>query len=493
MFSRSPPPWHPLAQYRTLKPRAQIQGLACFVVAFLAVASFVYYRLWPSTPSTDSWDHKFTSEPTAPSLLFPPNLDPPADDHSWHAHNARATMALFRCLEHADCAPNQTKVVILQGWHFRAVLEGYLGGEGVWARSTVIAFRRLGYTYLYTDGGLDPMLRLYRIYAPLVHAVIVDAPDAHACFKDPYCALSRAWPWGIPIWKILSFHYWDYADHPLGRKWTLSPEPYHPAPNNNTYLGYSVQPSCTQQPFLPHAQRSPSSAPTGTSASHRKQVYIYAKTAEYFSPAKRAFPPQVFARLAAALDVEFVVGVPDGEDADGEMLPAGVANLGAMGPARFYEHLARSWVLMGIGAPATSPTPYDALCLGVPFINPILSWDPARPDDRAKWMAQHEALKHLDPPHVYNVFKGDEEGLERAVRAALGAPLLERYILPRMELDAVQARVEAILETDWRAAAEEELAAREKAAADEGASKGGDGEYGEHGEIEIDMLFWIGP
>ncbi|KAJ7792353.1 hypothetical protein B0H14DRAFT_2470173 [Mycena olivaceomarginata] len=452
--------------YRALKkPRA---ALACFVVVFVAVAFLgrsAYYRLSASPPSTaDSWDYEITPPPTGPSLLFPASLDPPADDRSWHAHNARATAALFRCLERADCAPNQTKVVILQGWHFRGVLEGYLGGEGIWANSTVIALRRLGYTYLYTDRGLDPMVRLYRVFAPLVRAVVVDAPDAHACFRDQYCALRREWPWGIPIWKILSFHYWDYADHPLGRKWTLSPEPYLPhapaaAPDNNTYLGYSVQPSCTQQPFIPHAQRA-----SALGNARRKQIYVYAKTADYFSPEKRAFPPHVFARLSAALGVDFVVGVQEA----GAVLPAGVANLGGMGPARFYEAVARSWVLMGMGAPSTSPTPYDALCLGVPFINPILTWDPAHPADRTKWVAQHEALKHLGPPHVYNVFKDDADGLEAALRAALEAPLRDRYILPRMELAAVQARVGAILETDWRGAAEAVLAARVKAAAAKG-------------------------
>jgi hypothetical protein len=140
-----------------------------------------------------------------------------------------------------------------------------------------------------------------------------------------------------------------------------------------------VQPSCTRQPFIPHDQRN----------SARKQIYIYAKTADYFSPEKRAFPPHVFARLSAALGVDFVVGV-QGADST---LPAGVTNLGGMDPARFYEAVAKSWVLMGIGAPSTcvsrlpvyvfgnasffsSPTPYDALCLGVPFINPILTVRP---------------------------------------------------------------------------------------------------------------------
>ncbi|KAJ7792349.1 hypothetical protein B0H14DRAFT_2931514 [Mycena olivaceomarginata] len=143
---------------------------------------------------------------------------------------------------------------------------------------------------------------------------------------------------------------------------------------------------------------------------------------------------------------------------------------------------------MGMGAPSTSPTPYDVLCLGVPFINPILTWDPVHPADRTKWVAQHEALKHLGPPHVYNVFKDDADGLERAVRAALTAPLLDRYILPQMELAAVQARVGAVLETDWRGAAEAVLAARVQAAAEKGPGASGDRE-----ETEDEMLFWIGP
>jgi hypothetical protein len=107
-----------------------------------------------------------------------------------------------------------------------------------------------------------------------------------------------------------------------------------------------VQPSCTQQPFIPHAQRAPA-----LGNARRKQVYVYAKTADYFSPAKRAFPPHVFARLSAALGVDFVVGVQEAGAA--AVLPAGVANLGGMGPARFYEAVARSWVLMGMGAPST--------------------------------------------------------------------------------------------------------------------------------------------
>ena len=138
-----------------------------------------------------------------------------------------------------------------------------------------------------------------------------------------------------------------------------------------------------------------------------------------------------------------------------------------------------------------SPTPYDALCLGVPFINPIvevshlvqvplpiswclilyLKWDHDNPGDRSKWYTQHEPLSKLGSPYVYNVFKNDTEGFVRAIEAALENPI-ERFVtsviqfdqkadrfycassvLDRMRLGAVERRLGAILEHDWEAEA----------------------------------------
>jgi hypothetical protein len=60
-----------------------------------------------------------------------------------------------------------------------------------------------------------------------------------------------------------------------------------------------------------------------------------------------------------------------------------------------------------------------------------------------------------------------------------------------MELDAVQARVGAILETDWRSAAEAVLAARVKAAAEKGPGDGS--KSGEETEDEVSTwLAWFG-
>lgn len=49
--------------------------------------------------------------------------------------------------------------------------------------------------------------------------------------------------------------------------------------------------------------------------------------------------------------------------------------------------------------------PYEALCLGVPFINPIKEWDPTQPENRDRWLSQHNGLHELSPPHVYHIVR----------------------------------------------------------------------------------------
>jgi hypothetical protein len=77
------------------------------------------------------------------------------------------------------------------------------------------------------------------MFRELVTLIILDASDTHSCFQDQECILMGHKPYGIPAWKIFSFHFWDSVrfelarftflpvlqpDNPLGPKWTLSPE-----------------------------------------------------------------------------------------------------------------------------------------------------------------------------------------------------------------------------------------------------------------------------
>lgn len=91
-----------------------------------------------------------------------------------------------------------------------------------------------------------------------------------------------------------------------------------------------------------------------------------------------------------------------------------------------------------------------------------LQWNEDDPENRQQWQSQHNGLKYLDPPYVYNVFKDDTEGFVAAVEQALANPI-DGYILPRMKREAVEERLAAVLEHDWKKEAEALLEERIRA------------------------------
>jgi len=68
--------------------------------------------------------------------LFP--ISNPEKSDSWVGENNKMLRALFRCMELSNCGPNQKKVVILGSFHFLGAFWGWVGGENIWARSTVL-------------------------------------------------------------------------------------------------------------------------------------------------------------------------------------------------------------------------------------------------------------------------------------------------------------------------------------------------------------------
>ncbi|KAJ6561709.1 hypothetical protein B0H19DRAFT_1142381 [Mycena capillaripes] len=419
-----------------LLPRHRILLLALVCVLILGFPIFLEasgYTNWtPFSPLTD--------------LLFA--ADPAYDDHSWMAENDCTIASIFQCVEQGNCSQNQTKVVILNAKPFRAMLRGDSGGEVIWANSTVIAMRRLGYSFLYSSSK-ERTSQLYFMFGPLVSAILVDVSDANACFHDQDCVLMEHQPHGIPAWKIFSFHFWGSPENPLGEKWTLSPE--RAASGRNTYLGYSIEPQCARQAFIPHELR-------------RQQAYVLSKDAGFFNSSNYAYAADFFDAASDAAGVHFLAGVRNRVLPD--FFPNSITNVGFMPQTEFYAKLAESRVLVGIGNPwlltgsiISSPTPYDALCLGVPFINPIMSWDAKNPSNRTRWNSQHNTLKELDPPYVYNVFRNDKDGFVNAVVEAASHPI-ESFVLGDMRMSAVEERLAAIVDTDWKAEAAKLLAER---------------------------------
>lgn len=132
--------------------------------------------------------------------------------------------------------------------------------------------------------------------------------------------------------------------------------------------------------------------PIPTSDRHN-QVYILAKRLKYFYDIGPAWNVTFFPRAALELSAEFpgfefVAGYKDEDEPTkmgfpgGMAYPEGVRNLGRLSPEEFARHVKESKALLGIGSPPQSPSPYHALCQGVPFINPV-RYDPHRWSCRA--------------------------------------------------------------------------------------------------------------
>jgi hypothetical protein len=240
----------------------------------------------------------------------------------------------------------------------------------------------MGYTILYTPyPSLQHTIQFYKNFPKLVKLIIMDEKDSFDCYNDHRnCVLSQSNPTGIPPWMVLSFEFWTGPHNPLGLKWSLSPEDYSTkdGSSNSTYLGYSIEESCRQHRFVPHGER-------------ENQAWILAKYLHYFtSQFEAAWSQADFDAMAAATGIKLVMGafVSDHPEAK-PVLPSNYMNYGRIDQPTFMEHLSKSRVLIGMGNPIMwvllplpsavcstfvrlrSPSSYDALCFGVPFINPI--------------------------------------------------------------------------------------------------------------------------
>jgi len=414
-----------------------------FFVLFVVTIGLWFWMGGVVNPRLQKWGHMVpsssSSRPSTSTGKLSDILWPvlPADKKApWVHANHVMLKSFLHCIERSDCHMNQTKVVLLESMHFRFELEGMNSGEQIWARSTTQALRNMGYTFLYTSN-LPQTLQFYQMFPNYVKIIVTD--NADDCFRDGYCSLSADNPAGIPPWKMFTFSYWAPPANPLGDHWTLAPENYDQLGiGHNTYLGYSIESACRMQPFIPHLER-------------ENQAYILAKYMFFFTAEQeRAWTPAIYDAATEVTGVQYVLGAFNHSDTwqGTPELPSNHINFGKINQSMFLDKLSRTRVLIGLGNPATSPTPYDALCLGVPFINPIGRWDANNPSDKSAWISQHAALQSLDPPYVYNVRSGDLDGFVEAVKGALSHPI-ESYVPEDMRMSSVERRLGAILEKDW--------------------------------------------
>lgn len=201
----------------------------------------------------------------------------------------------------------------------------------------------MGYTILYTPYPSRPnALQLYRMFnSDAVKLVIMDPKDAFGCYNDHNCVVSDSNPTGIQPWKVFSFVFWPGPQNPFGLKWTLSPENFTAEGlSKTTYLGYSIEESCSNRTFVPHPER-------------ENQAWILAKYLHYFSSKFDAAWSQTdFDAVTAATGIKFAMGsyVTDHPEVV-PVLPSSHVNYGHIDQPTFMRHLSQSRVLIGMGNP----------------------------------------------------------------------------------------------------------------------------------------------
>lgn len=285
------------------------------------------------------------------------------------------------------------------------------------------AFEALGYTLLYTYGAMDTLFT-YQHMGDLIPILLWEGSQLKACIARNAsswealesgapsenvaawplgregCMYDPSYPSGVPWWKSFAFHFWASSATPwLGGQWTLSPEEHGGSGSENQYIGYSIEDKCREH------------SPYYTRREHR--ALVLGKQTRYFEAKENLFFGLVAdAAASVAPDRTSDSGSLDGADfkvistagKKGEVLAEpGIETTGKMSREEWIQTLARSKVLLGIGNPPLSPSPYDALCAGVPFINPVSHWDHKNHSNRTSWTAQQQALVDLDEPYVYHV------------------------------------------------------------------------------------------
>lgn len=199
------------------------------------------------------------------------------------------------------------------------------------------------------------------MFPEMVRVILIEDLAAVECFKEEDCVLSGSNPNGIPAWKLLSFDFWADTYNPLGSEWTLNPEKWDNWDEPNVYLGYSIEPSCKTQPFIPHSERP-------------HQGYIMTKRLSYFAEGPlRAWGPEFYDAAAGSTGINFIVGAQNDTEESGLAadLPPSLQNIGETDQKDFLAAVSRSRVLIGVGRPYSYVLPSALYWFEVGFKSPV--------------------------------------------------------------------------------------------------------------------------
>ncbi|KAJ9103197.1 hypothetical protein QFC21_002620 [Naganishia friedmannii] len=440
------------------------------------------------------------------SFLDKAETDKSYSELSWHnelnKRNMKSLRSVFACLPYfgsqetlpEECHDNMLNVMVFQDWWWdMAVVGGSESGETVWLRTMVETFVEENYTFVNLNHHqYQNLVIVHNALPDIVTFIYARDTLALSCLSDPRCrsdfppnttAVTEI-PMGqrgtIPSWKLFTVDYWGArpGDHgrsnfaygiqpgeemtfnPLGNEWTVAPFPYP----GHTYIPLTLEKSCLQLGVVPHHRR-------------KGEVTVLGKLYQYFYPHRMGLVPQdVWPPFQNATSLAPIANARALKETDVEQsTPPGLINKGPVPSANYTQQVANSKVLLTIGRPEISPSPYLAL-----QVSPCRAAEESRriadtPLNAGVWAflsscrisvirlcqrvgifttLQHGPAAAIGPPYVYSYHMGDNEDMYAAVRAARDNPI-ERYIPDDMRHAHVRSEIMKLITTDWGARSRE--------------------------------------
>lgn len=160
---------------------------------------------------------------------------------------------------------------------------------------------------------------------------------------------------------------------------------------NHTYLGYTFE-GCTDGDVVPHSQRD-------------NTVVVYAKRVNHFHTVD-TWPSVLYSAASNATGLSFVTTASHDDDSrkNGQELPPGLSSAGYMQKKDYDLMVGKAKVMLGMGKPTISPSPYAALCQGTPVILPYHSGEQyPKGWDMFGLGHQHAIAASLGPPYTYSL------------------------------------------------------------------------------------------
>lgn len=332
------------------------------------------------------------------------------------------------------------------------------------------------------------MYQLYRQFGDLIKVIVSEDGDAdrHGTFLQ--YVRRPDFLQGIPAWKYFAMAYYPSGWSTIvGKPWIVCAEPYVDGiwnvtvkddgiawistgaqefhirndveQSTFTYLGYDMYPDHKDITIVPWEDRP-------------YRVWLMGKYSHYFHNGdQQVWPVDFFERAYDILKdefpgFEFVGGFQDersDEDKEkwGPMPPTVVHNYGKLSPQEFDDAFSHARLMMGLGAPTLSPSPYRALAYGVPFANPhkLKEDDPNshNEDDKSWGFVQHNSLNRVPEPYVYQAQGNNFTSFLNVIRRAMNSGGIQPCRFERMSHSVTNRRLSDFVNHDWKAEARKVL------------------------------------